>query len=39
MAIPEYDDLVDGRFEEHISELLADSLQNQMDELEGELFR
>ena len=39
MAIREYDDYVDGRVEERISELLADSLQNQMDELEGERFR
>jgi hypothetical protein len=39
MAIREYDDIVDGRIEERIPELLADSLQNQMDELEGEHFR
>ena len=42
MAIREYDDLVDGRVEERIPELLADSLQNQAGELnegKGERFR
>jgi hypothetical protein len=39
MAIREYEEHVDGSIEERIPELLAESLENQMEEHGGERFR